>query len=79
MPAPLLDFEQNLMEPLTTVFAEFQEKYNTQDFDADPNLKTLPSCYEIIHQTVSTNMLMADIYAPKSIFKDYEQSEVNQK
>ena len=45
-------------------------KYNTQnDFDSDPNLKQLPDCTEFIFEVVNTNMLMADIYAPKNMIQ----------
>lgn len=65
MPEPALFFEESFLEPLTSVFCEFQDHYNRQNFDADPNLKTLPDCKAFTFEVVSTNMLMVDIFAPK--------------
>ena len=65
MPEPVLDFEKTLLEPLTSVFADFQAHYNSQDFNKDTNLKTLPDCNVFTFEVVSTNMLIVDIYAPK--------------
>ena len=45
LPMPVLDYELNLLEPLTSVFAEFQEEYNKdKDFDTDRKLISLPDC-----------------------------------
>ena len=64
IPAPVLDYERNLLEPLTSVFSDFQAEYQKQDFN-DPSLKMLPDCNVFAFEVISTNMLMADIYAPK--------------
>jgi hypothetical protein len=69
MPEPVLDFEKNLLEPLTSVFADFQAHYNNQDFNMDAELKTLPDCTVFTFEVVSTNMLMVDVYAPKDRIK----------
>ena len=64
IPEPVLVYEMNLLEPLSSVFQDFQTEYNEQDFDADPYLKQLPDCKEFTFEVVNTNMLMKDIYAP---------------
>ena len=65
LPAPVLVYEHNLLEPLTSVFADYQSAYNKQDFNLDPNLKTLPDCTDFTFEVVNTNMLLADVYAPR--------------
>jgi len=71
MPKPVLDYEKDLLEPLTSVFADFQAEYNKQNFDENVNLKSLPCCKEFKFEVVSSNMLLADIYSPKNRI-DYE-------
>ena len=72
MPAPVLRYEKDFLEPLTAVFADFQEAYHKQNFDADPDLKTLPDCREFALEVISSNMLLEDIYAPKDRLVGYE-------
>lgn len=67
MPQPVLEYEKALLEPLTAVFADYQAAYNAQDFATNPSLKKLPDCNEFTFEVVNTNMLMADLYAPKNI------------
>ena len=78
MPEPILDFEKTLLEPLTSVFADFQAEYNKQDFNMDPDLKTLPDCTVFTFEVVNTNMLMVDIYAPKGRIKYVTPSQTEE-
>lgn len=69
MPKPLLEYEKHLLEPLTSVFSDFQDSYKKQDFNSDPDLKMLPDCREFVFEVVSSNMLLEDMYAPRGRIK----------
>lgn len=63
MPDPVLDYEENLLEPLTSVFADYQAAYALK-LEDDPSLKELPQCSKFVFELVSSNMLLEDIFAP---------------
>lgn len=63
MPKPMLNFEEKLLEPLTSVFAEYQTIYNSK-LDEDPKMKGLPDCQKFQFELVSANMLLEDMFAP---------------
>ena len=64
LPGPSLEYEAVMLEPLTSVFADFQAAYKLLS-DQDQRLKELPDCRKFVFELVSTNMLLEDIYAPQ--------------
>lgn len=71
MPAPVLCYEKNLLEPITSVFEDFQTAYGKKSGAGSGNgaqKKTLPDCKVFTLELISTNMLLEDIYAPKYLF-----------
>ena len=63
LPSPNLEFEDKLLEPLTSVFADYQAAYATH-LDTNAHMKELPDCRKFAYELVSTNMLLEDVYAP---------------